>query len=94
MTDQSELCEVQLRDNAGEIQNERRHPVPARPGAIAVTMTAKVGRDDIKMISQFDTYPVPASRLIANAVNQNDRGRSGIAARDDLQTASIDREME
>src|SRR3546814_7988349 len=75
MGDDRHRREVELMDELREVIDEAVHVILpiGRPGAVA--MAAQVGRDDMIAVRQSFGDPVPASAMVATAVDEQQRRR-------------------
>ena len=77
-----------LMDQLGEIVDVGGDLIVAsRPLAVAVT--AQIGGDDMLVVLQAGSDPVPIAAMIASAMQQQQRGRIGISPIDVMQSQTL-----
>ena len=70
--------EVELMDQLRQIVNKCGHFVIAIGRPRAVAMAPQIRGNDMPVMTQFFGYPIPATRVIAAAMDQEQRRRVGI----------------
>src|SRR5215471_12628122 len=75
VADESDGRKPTLMNELREVVDIARHAVVAVLRPLAIAMPTQIRRDDVPAIAQSPRYPVPIARMIAAAMDQDERGR-------------------